>query len=71
MSVKRLWKEWRPCSIKSIGNDKKPRSFGTSELLHQSEIHFIDAIGIDSEIKRLAIVQKAEHIKRSYNSGCG
>lgn len=25
-------------------NDKKPRSFGTSHLLHQSEIHFIDAI---------------------------
>ena len=31
-------------------NDRKPRSFGTSELLHQSEIHFIDAIGIDSEV---------------------
>ena len=26
-------------------NDKKPRSFGTSQALHQSEIHFIDAIG--------------------------
>ena len=25
-------------------NDKKPRPFGTSRLLHQSEIHFIDAI---------------------------
>lgn len=25
-------------------NDKKPRSFGTSQLLYQSEIHFIDAI---------------------------
>lgn len=25
-------------------NDKKPRKFGTSHFLHQSEIHFIDAI---------------------------
>lgn len=25
-------------------NDKRPRSFGTSQLLYQSEIHFIDAI---------------------------
>ena len=25
-------------------NDKKPRSFGTTRLLHQSEIHFIDAL---------------------------
>ena len=31
-------------------NDKMPRSFGTSKLLYQSEIHFIDAIGIDGEI---------------------
>ena len=26
-------------------NDKKPRKFGTERLLHQSEIHFIDAVG--------------------------
>ena len=26
-------------------NDKKPRPFGTDQLLYQSEIHFIDAIG--------------------------
>ena len=39
-------------------NDKKPRSFGTSELLHQSEIHFIDAIGIDSEINASQLSDK-------------
>ncbi len=39
-------------------NDKKPRSFGTSELLHQSEIHFIDAIGIDSEINASQLSEK-------------
>lgn len=25
-------------------NDKRARSFGTSQMLHQSEIHFIDAV---------------------------
>lgn len=39
-------------------NDKKPRSFGTSELLHQSEIHFIDAIGIDGEINASQLSEK-------------
>ena len=39
-------------------NDKKPRSFGTSELLHQSEIHFINAIGIDSEINASQLSEK-------------
>ena len=39
-------------------NDKKPRSFGTSELLHQSEIHFIDAIGIDSEVNASQLSDK-------------
>ena len=28
-------------------NDKKPKSFGTRHKLYQSEIHFIDAIGLD------------------------
>jgi len=39
-------------------NDKQPRSFGTSELLHQSEIHFIDAIGIDSEVNASQLSDK-------------
>ena len=28
-------------------NDKKPRTFGTRHKLYQSEIHFIEAIGLD------------------------
>ena len=28
-------------------NDKKPKSFDTRHKLYQSEIHFIDAIGLD------------------------
>lgn len=39
-------------------NDKKPRSFETSELLYQSEIHFIDAIGIDTEINASQLSEK-------------
>ncbi len=39
-------------------NDKKPRSFGTSELLHQSEIHFIDAIGIDGGVNASRLSEK-------------
>ncbi len=39
-------------------NDKKPRSFGTSELLYQSEIHFIDAIGIDNEVNASQLSDK-------------
>ena len=39
-------------------NDKKPRSFGTSELLYQSEIHFIDAIGLDGEINASQLSEK-------------
>jgi hypothetical protein len=31
-------------------NDKKPKSFGTNQELYQSEIHFIDAIGIGEEV---------------------
>jgi transcriptional regulator, MarR family len=27
-------------------NDKKPKRFGTAHLLYQSEIHFIEAIGL-------------------------
>ncbi|WP_414150896.1 MarR family transcriptional regulator [Acetobacterium carbinolicum] len=39
-------------------NDKKPKNFGTSELLHQSEIHFIDAIGIDREVNASQLSNK-------------
>ena len=39
-------------------NDKKPRNFGTSELLYQSEIHFIDAIGLDGEINASQLSEK-------------
>ena len=39
-------------------NDKKSRSFGTSELLHQSEIHFIEAIGIPSEVNASQLSNK-------------
>lgn len=39
-------------------NDKKPKSFGTDHLLYQSEIHFIDAIGIDTEINASELSDK-------------
>jgi DNA-binding MarR family transcriptional regulator len=39
-------------------NDKKPRSFGTSQLLHQSEIHFIDAIGPGNGLNASRVSQK-------------
>jgi len=39
-------------------NDKKPRPFGTSQLLHQSEIHFIDAIEPGEGINASRLSQK-------------
>lgn len=36
--------QWTKIQYRINANDKKPRNFGTSQLLHQSEIHFIDAI---------------------------
>jgi len=39
-------------------NDKKPRNFGTSVLLYQSEIHLIDAIGLDREINASQLSEK-------------
>jgi DNA-binding MarR family transcriptional regulator len=39
-------------------NDKKPRPFGTSQLLHQSEIHFIDAIESGEGINASRLSQK-------------
>ncbi len=39
-------------------NNKKPKGFGTTELLYQSEIHFIDAIGVGSEINASQLSKK-------------
>lgn len=39
-------------------NDKKARSFGTSQMLHQSEIHFIDAIGMGEGVNATQLSQK-------------
>jgi DNA-binding MarR family transcriptional regulator len=39
-------------------NDKQPKSFGTTVLLYQSEIHLIDAIGIDNEINASQLSDK-------------
>ncbi|MBI9109437.1 MAG: winged helix-turn-helix transcriptional regulator [Spirochaetales bacterium] len=39
-------------------NDKKPRPFGTSQLLYQSEIHFIDAIEPGDGLNASSLSQK-------------
>lgn len=39
-------------------NDKKPKSFGTNQQLYQSEIHFIDAIGIGEEVNATQLSSK-------------
>ncbi len=41
-------------------NDRKPKSFGTNQLLYHSEIHFIDAIGIDKEINASQLSSKLD-----------
>lgn len=41
-------------------NDKKPKNFGTNQQLYQSEIHFIDAIGIDEEINASQLSSKLD-----------
>ena len=41
-------------------NDKKPKNFGTNHLLYQSEIHFIDAIGITNEINASQLSSKLD-----------
>lgn len=41
-------------------NDKKPKSFGTNQQLYQSEIHFIDAIGISGEINASQLSDKLD-----------
>ena len=41
-------------------NDKKPKSFGTRHKLYQSEIHFIDAIGLDGGYSNASIRQTFE-----------
>ena len=39
-------------------SDKKPKSFGTNELMYQSEIHFIDAMGINDGVSAQCMVNK-------------
>jgi len=41
-------------------NDKKPQNFGTNQQLYQSEIHFIDAIGISEEINASQLSSKLD-----------
>lgn len=41
-------------------NDKKPKAFGTNQQLYQSEIHFIDAIGINKEINASQLSSKLD-----------
>ncbi len=41
-------------------NDKKPKRFGTNQQLYQSEIHFIDAIGISEEINASQLSSKLD-----------
>jgi DNA-binding MarR family transcriptional regulator len=41
-------------------NDKKPKKFGTNQLLYQSEIHFIDAIGKNKEINASQLSSKLD-----------
>ena len=41
-------------------NDKKPKKFGTNQLLYQSEIHFIDAIGNSKEINASQLSSKLD-----------
>jgi DNA-binding MarR family transcriptional regulator len=41
----RLLRQGAKIQYRIRANDKKPRPFGTDQLLYQSEIHFIDAIG--------------------------
>lgn len=41
-------------------NDKIPKSFGTRHMLHQSEIHFIEAIGLKGEYSASDLSKKLE-----------
>ncbi len=41
-------------------NDKKPKNFGTNQRLYQSEIHFIDAIGISEEMNASQLSSKLD-----------
>ncbi|GMQ59838.1 MarR family transcriptional regulator [Vallitalea sediminicola] len=40
-------------------NDRKPKNFGTDQLLYHSEIHFIDAIG-DGDINASTLSKKLD-----------
>ena len=39
-------------------NDKKPRTFGTQHKLYQSEIHFIEAIGLSGDYSASELSEK-------------
>lgn len=39
-------------------NDKIPKNFGTNQLMYQSEIHFIDAIGYDEQMNASQLSKK-------------
>jgi len=39
-------------------NDKRPHTFGTEQALHQSEIHFIDAVGPGTGVNATCAAQK-------------
>lgn len=43
--------------------ERSPRDFGTSELLYPLEIHIIDAIGQNNEIKMTDLAEKMEITK--------
>lgn len=45
--VENLIKRTVKIQYKINANDKRPRTFGTQYTLYQSEIHFIEAIGLD------------------------
>ena len=45
--VESLIRRTAKIQYKVNANDKKPRTFGTQHKLYQSEIHFIEAIGLD------------------------
>ena len=45
--VESLIRRTAKIQYKVNANDKKPRTFGTRHKLYQSEIHFIEAIGLD------------------------
>ncbi len=51
---------FRKIIFKINQNDKKPKNFGTDTLMYQSEIHFIEAMGINEGISTSSMVQKLQ-----------